>query len=225
MKTAVKTFIGALAVPLFLTFIILATLRFEVLNKSYLFGVFEKHKIYEKLPVVLADSLPPEYAEFAKNISPQVIKPLIEDNLTQIIDFINGDSKDIVLSFALNGVGFENSTGISWSPPESIKSVNGAGNIMIIALVIILAILAGLFFLEGKVILLIGGIYITAISVIIKLGLLVIGNELTKGPDPSQKLLGLLAASLFPEITTTWLILGILLILLWIILKIRTHTA
>ncbi|MDO8583543.1 MAG: hypothetical protein Q7R51_03350, partial [bacterium] len=230
------------SVPLFLTFILLTTLRFEILNKSFLFGTLERNNVYTKLPMLLASSFPNdpnlpkedriEYAEFAKNISPQVVKPLIEDNLAQAIDFINGESKDINLSFALNGVGFENSTGIRWSLSElpdknlqqSIKMVNGAGNILIIAWTLVLTILVGLFFIEGKTILLIGGIYITAISLVIKLGLLTIGKELDEALEPSQKLLGLLTTSLFPEITTTWLLIGIMLILIWIFMKLRRYT-
>lgn len=238
MKTVMRIFVGSLSSLLFITLILLTTIRFEILNKSFLFGSFEKHNVYAQLPALLADSLPNdpnlseeegrELAEFVKNISPQVIKPLIDDNLTQAIDYLNGDSKDIVFSFSLQGIGFENASGIRWSLAqisdknlrEKITALNGIGNILIIAIFIILTILVGLFFLSGRGILLSGGAYIVTTSLISKFSLMTIGKELMNGQEISQKILGLLSASLFPDITNTWLLMGTLLILLWIILRI-----
>lgn len=243
MKAFVRIFAGSLSSLLFIALILLATIRFEFLNKTFLFGSFNKHNIYVQLPNLLASSLPndPNFseeegkglAEFVKNISPQVIKPIIEDNLTQVLDYLNGESKNVVISFSLQGIGFENASGIRWSLSDlpdknlqdKIKALNGAGNLLTIAGIIVLAILVGLFFLSGKVILLIGGLSITVISLIIKFLLMVIGRELINGREPSQKLLGLLSSSLFSDITTTWLIAGVILILLWLVIKIRRRTA
>lgn len=239
MKTAGKILIGIVSALLFIILLLLATIRFELLNKAFLFGSFEKYHVYAKLPSLLAASLPndPNFseeegkglAEFVKNISPQVIKPLIEDNLTQVLDYLNGESKNVVISFSIQGIGFENASGIRWSLSdlpdknlqEKIKALNGAGNLLTIAGIIVLAILVGLFFLSGKIILLIGGLSIAVISLIIKFLLMVIGKELINGREPSQKLLGLLSSSLFSDITTTWLVAGMLLILLWLGIKIK----
>lgn len=239
MKTAGKILIGIVSALLFIILLLLATIRFELLNKAFLFGSLEKYHVYAKLPSLLAASLPndPNFseeegkglAEFVKNISPQVIKPLIEDNLTQVLDYLNGESKNVVISFSIQGIGFENASGIRWSLSdlpdknlqEKIKALNGAGNLLTIAGIIVLAILVGLFFLSGKIILLIGGLSIAVISLIIKFLLMVIGRELINGREPSQKLLGLLSSSLFSDITTTWLVAGMLLILLWLGIKIK----
>lgn len=234
MRILGKVFIGIVSASLFVILILLATIKFELLDKSFLFGSFEKHNVYKQLPAALADSLQNDpnlseeegmaYAEFVKNISPQEIKRLIESNLTQVLDFLNGQSKDVVISFSLPGVGFENASGIRWSLTqlpdknlqEKIKSLNGIGNTLIIVGVVILIVLAGLIFLSGRVILLSSGIFLTISSLIIKLILLIIGNELTNGQEPSQKILGLLSSSLFSDITTTWLIAGGTLILFWL---------
>lgn len=242
MKTATRIFVGSISTSLFIALILLTTIRFEILNKSFLFGSFEKHNVYAKLPFLLADSIPNDpnlskeekigYAEFVRNISPQIAKPLIEDNLTQVIDFLNGQSKDIIISFSLNGIGFENTSGIRWSLAEipdknlqeKIRESNGIGNLLIIAGLIVLAILTSLFFLSGKAILLSGGVYIIIISLISKYLLMTIGKELMNGRELSQKLLGLLSASLFSDITTTWLVMGVMLILLWLTLHIRNKT-
>lgn len=224
MKNALKFFLGSFSASLFIVLILLVTIRFELLNKSFLFGSFEKHNVYAQLPALLANSLPNDpnlskeeargLAEFAGNISPQVIKPLIEDNLTQAINYLNGDSQDIIFSLSLPGVGFENTSSIRWALSEipdknlqeKIKMLNGIGNTIIFAMVIILAILVGLFFLSGRKILLTGGALIITISLISKLFLMIIGKELINGREPSQKLLGLLSSSLIFDITTTWLL-------------------
>jgi len=238
MKTTLKFFLGSFSTSLFIVLMLLVTARLELLNKSFLFGTFEKHDAYVKLPLLLAVSIPNDpnlskeekigYAEFVKNISPQVIKPLIENNLTQVIDYLNGQSKDIVLSFSLNGVGFQDASGIRWSITqisdknlqEKIKAFNGIGNTLIVTMGIVLTILIGLFFLSGKTILLSGGIYIVATSLISKLFLMTIYKELINGQEISQKILGFLSTSLFPDIINTWLIMGGILILLWFSLHI-----
>lgn len=231
MKSVLKFFFGSFSTSLFIALMLLITIKFELLNKSFLFGSFEKHNVYAQLPTLLADSLPKDQAEFAKNISPQIVKSLIEDNLTQVIDFANGDSKDIIISFSLQGLGFENASGIRWSIAqipdkdlqEKIKSLNGAGNTLTIAIGIILAILVGLFWLSGKTILLSGGVYIVATGLIGKFSLITIGKELINGQEISQKIMGLLSNSLFPDIINTWLIMGGVLILIWLAMKIKAH--
>ncbi|MDP2638512.1 MAG: hypothetical protein Q8P26_05635 [Candidatus Levybacteria bacterium] len=254
MNIIEKAFFGIIFIFFISILVIISTLKFEILNKSFLFGSFERHNIYSQLPNLLASSLPndpniPEdekisYTDFAKNISPQIIKPLIEDNLKQIIDFANGQSKNIVISIAISGVGFRDTSGIYWSLSElpdknlqkNIQSMNGLGNVLIFTFGITLLILTGLFFLYGKmftpkdplggrIMLLVSGIFIAAISVFIKIILMIIGKELLNGAEPSQKLLGLLATSLFPEMTTTWLVVGIVLILLWTGLYIKNKSS
>lgn len=242
MKTAGRILAGVISILLFTILIFLVTTKFELLNKSFLFNSFEKHNVYTRLPTLFADFIANDpsfskeekigFTEFVKNIPPQAIKPLIEDNLTQVLDFLNGQSKDIVISFSLSGVGFENASGIRWSLSqtpdknlqERIKALNGISSALTAAGIIILAILAGLFFLSGRQILLSGGISIIAISLISKYFLISISKELLSGKEIAQKLLGLLSSSLFSDITNTWLIMGTILILFWLALHIRNKT-
>lgn len=253
MKNVAKVFIGSISTSLLITLMLVISIKFELLNKSFLFENFEKHNVYAQLPLLLTGSLSDNqslseeeriaYAEFVKNISPQVIKPLIEDNLTQVIDYLNGESRDIVLSFSLQGIGFENASSIRWALSEMpdknlqdrIKMVNGIGNTLIIAGGIMLIIFTGLFFLYGRLItpksllggksiLLSAGTYILIASAISKFSVMTITKELMNGKEPSQKILGLLITSLFSDIITTWLIIGGVLILLWLGMKIKMHT-
>ncbi len=243
MKNVLKFLFGSLSTSLFILLMLLITIKLELLNKSFLFGSFEKHNVYAQLPSLLASSLPNDpslsneekigYTEFIKNVSPQVIKPLIEDNLTQAIDYLNGQSKNIVLSFSLNGIGFQDASGLRWSLSETtdknlqerVKAFNGVGNTMIFAMGIILVALVGLFFLSGRTILFLGGTYIIATSLISKLSLMTVGKELMNGQEISQKILGLLSVSLLSDITTTWFFMGSMIILLWLALYIASKVS
>lgn len=240
MKTVGKIFLGIIFTFLLIIFVLLATIKFELLNKSFLFAAFEKHNTYAQLSPLIADYLQntsnfsdeekTAYAEFVKNIPPQDVKSLIENNLSQAIDFLNGQSQNIILSFSLPGVGFENASGIHWSLSqlpdknlrEKINSLDETGNILIIAGVVVLTILIGIIILYGRGILLTGGIFVVIVSLIGKLTFIIIGNDLMNKQELGQKMLGLLSSSLSPDITTSWLIVGGTLILLWFIFHIST---
>lgn len=233
MRIIGKIILGFISILLFVILVLLATFKFEILNKAFLFTAFEKHNAYAQLPNLVADSLPAEYGEFINNIPPQSVKPLVEANLGQIVDYLNGQSKDVTLSFSLQGIGFENASGIRWSLSqikdknlqEGLRSLNEAGNIIIIAGTVILTILIGIIVLFGRGILLINGIFIVLAGLIGKLFSIAIGDALLKGPELQQKLLGLLFSSLSPDITTSWSIVGIILIFLWLIMRIRPRTS
>jgi hypothetical protein len=239
MKTTIKIFSIFFSVLLFVILIFIVTIKFELLNKYYLFGAFEKHNIYAKLPELVVDSLAKdprfsqkektEYREFANNLSPQIVKPIVENNLIQVINFMNGKSKSITISFSLNGIGFENSSGLYWSSSQvadknlqkQIEAINGTGNLLNFAGIIVLIFLINLFFLSGKIIFLSGGIGIIVASLISKILISVFGKELINRPEILQKLLGLLSVSLFSDITTTWLVAGGILIILWLALHVH----
>lgn len=236
-----KIILGIAFSLLFSSFILLATFRFEILNKSFLFGTFQNHKVYEKLSNILINSLPNDpnllkeeqlgYSQIINNISPADLKDVAEKSLSQIIDYVNGDSNDVVIGTNFNGVNIQWS--LSKAPKEiteKIKIVNGLGKILFYALGVELILLIVLFFLYGKLttpkswtggktLLLTVGINLTLISIISKFSMSVVGKELDKGAEPSQRLLGLLFSSLFPEITTIWLLVGIMSILVFLILK------
>lgn len=236
MRIVGKILLGIISIIFFVIFILLATVKFEVLNKAFLFGAFEKHNVYVQLPSLVADSLQNTsnlsdeqkigYGNFINNIPPKLIKPLVENNLGQIVDYLNGQSKDVTLSFSLNGIGFENASGLRWSlsqmPDKNLRdgllSLNEAGNTIIILGAIILTILIAVVILYGKGILLVDGIFIIVISLIGKLFSMAIGDALLKSPELQQKLLGLLLSSLLPDITTSWLVIGGVLIVTWFIL-------
>jgi hypothetical protein len=239
MKIFAKIIIGLISTFLFLVLILFLTIKFELLNKSFLLNNFEKHNVYTQLPTLLTISISDnktfskkektEYGEFIKNVSPEIIKPIIQSNLIQVLDFLNGQSKDIIISFSLQGIGFQDASSFHWSLSETLnkdlrEKVNilyGINNSLTIAIGIMLAILVAHFVFFGKSIFLSGGIGIIIISLIGKLYLATTGKELMRAPMFSQKLLGLMFSSLFSDIVTTWLVMGALLVLLWLGLHIK----
>lgn len=233
MRIIGKIFLGFISILLFVALVLLATFKFEILNKTFLFTAFEKHNAYAQLPNLVADSLPAEYGEFINSIPPQSVKPLVETNLGQIVDYLNGQSKDVILSFSLQGIGFEGASGIRWSLSqmpdknlqEGLRSLNEAGNAIIIVGAVILTILIGIIILYGRGVLLIDGIFIVLAGLIGKLFSIAVSDALLKGSELPQKLLGLLLSSLSPDITTSWLIAGIILIFLWLIMGIRPRAS
>lgn len=247
MKTLGKILIGSIFTSLLIALMLLITIRFELLNKSFIFTAFEQQKVYAQLPSLVADYLYNNadfsdqerfvYSEFAKKISPAMIKSITENNLTQFLNFLNGQSKNVALSFSLPGLGFQDASGFSWSIAqipdktfqENIKLLNGINNTFLAAILVVFAALIVLFLLygvlstpinllEGKTLLISGGLFIVIVSLFCKIFLVALGKELIASQVLSQKVFGLLSASLFPAITTTWLIMGGILVLLWVIL-------
>lgn len=239
MKIIIKVAMGIISFTLFLILIFLISLRFQIFNKSFLLNNLEKHNFYQQLPTILSSSIEnntsyssqekKDFKEFVNNISPEVIKPLVVNNLVQIMDYFDGKSKDITISFALQGVGFQNASGIKWSLSQNknfqlnFKFLNGVNNILTILIVVFSLILIMLLVFSAKIVLFSSGIGIFLTSLISKIFLSIVGNDLIKAPTFLQKILGTLSLSLFSDIITIWLVVGIVIFLLWLFLEIKSR--
>jgi len=82
----------------------LGTLRFEILNSSFIFSSLERNNIYEKIPPEFAKSIPNDpniskdergnYAKIVADVPAAQIKNVFERNLSSILNFFDGKSKD-----------------------------------------------------------------------------------------------------------------------------------
>lgn len=241
MKKVEKFIVGLIFSALLFLFVITTSVNFQLLNSSYLSSVFERHQVYDKLPKILSDSLindPKLSAEeklglslIFRNIPPQLVQEVIEQNLTQAQSFIDGKSKDIVISIPTKSLGLA-PTDQSWSlsknaNPElkkQLQVLQGLKTKIIIFWILLLTALIVLFFaylkfasngkiIGGKYLLLTNGSLLAGVSVIAKLFLLAINKSPKNTREPSQAILALLASSLFSEIVYVWLAIGFLLIL------------
>lgn len=238
MRNFEKSAIGLIFSALFFVSLILGTLYFQILNSSYLFSVFEKHKVYEKLPYLLATSIPNDpnlnfeerfvYSAVLSNIPPSLFKEIIEGNLSQALDFVHGQRENIEILLPTKQLGL-GPADVRWSISENanpvlqerLKFVHGIATKILVLLTLALLGLVGLFLLYGKVanskykiggyvLLLANGIALLLSSLIVKFFLIQMARDLPNQPEPAQKLLGLLAGSLFSEIIFSWIIIGIL---------------
>lgn len=216
----------------FLLALIVGTLRLEVLNSRFVFGSFERNGVYEKLPGQFSESLLNDpnleeeekmgYSEIASSISPQTAKRIIEANLGNVIDFLNGKSKDINIFISAKDISILQ-TDVRWSPKDapgsnSLVIFSGLGNKLLIAFVILLAILAFLYKLAGRTGFLSAGILAVGLGAIGRLYLFVISANTPAG-EPSQVLLLLLSSSVLADITLSWIVVGIIMVTIWLIFK------
>lgn len=235
MQTFGKLITGMLFTNSFFSFILISTVYFQILNSNYLFYVFEKHQVYEKIPSLLTESLPNDpnlstqeklgYSQLAQNIPPSIVENIIRKNLLQILSYIHGRSEDIIISFPTKSLGLA-PTDTAWSltknaPVElstQLHQIHGLGEKLRMAWIVSIILLVTMFLTYGKVtkskwlisgkILISSGSVLLILSLILKFFLIQLSVNLANAPEPSQKILGLFAESLFSEIVFGWMIIG-----------------
>lgn len=231
-----KFFIGILFSVLLSLFLILTTLYFQILNSNYIFGIFEKHGVYEKIAPSLAVSIPNDpnlsteerfaYSVILKNTTPNMIKEIIETNLGQVLNYAHGKSDDITLSLPTKNMGIAPDD-IRWSLSENpnpqvkqqLNILHGIATKILILWAIVFIFLISLYLLYGKItksnillggnrLLITNGLWILISGLITKFSLGQMSKNLPPNPEPSQQLLALLASSVFSEIILGWIIIG-----------------
>lgn len=243
MKQVAKIILGLVFSFLFLVFVLLSALNFQLLNKNYLFSVFEKGGIYHQLPVLLAESLPNDpnipgeekegFANLAKSISPGLLEEIIKENVTLSLDFIWGQTDKIAVLIPAKKLGI-GATDVRWSPnPQlagNLNVVNGIGQKLLLAWYLGLAILTGLFvlysrltssrkFASANMLLIINGTLLLVFSLLVEAVAYVLPRTFPANPEPSQALIKFAFGQILPQILIIWIICGILLLLGGIVLR------
>lgn len=235
MKTVGKVIAIIFFVFFFLITLVLATVRFEVLNSSFVFSSFERNRVYEKLPAEIAKSLPNDpnlgkdegesIARSVSSVTPTLTKNLIEKNLMSIIDFLNGKNDNFSISISPKDLNLTEGVTLTFStndfPKERagfLQIAHGIGNKILLIILISLVILISLYKFTGRVVLLIVGIFTLILSIIAKLFLLTIILN-TPSKEPAQVLLLLLSSSIFSDIVWSWIIVGILFLVFWVFIR------
>lgn len=231
MKRFGKIAAGILFVFVFLLFLIVGTVRFELLNSWFVFSSLERNGVYERLPSELAKALPNDpqlndeekeaYAKIVAVIPPEKLQSLFEKNVSSVLNYLNGGSKDITISLSLSDVGIPLGEDITWSlsktPPQDFRDrmavVYGIGNMLFMVWVVLIALLLLLYRAVGKRILLITGIFIVLLGGVGRLFLWIVSSNTHISPEPSQVFLALLSISILPDIAISWLFVGILLVM------------
>lgn len=237
MKFLAKLLIRLLFSFVFTVGLLTSTLNFQVLQKTFLFQTFEEHHLYEELPIVLSQSIPndPNLSEeekigftlILKEVSPELVKQVIEENLSQVLDFIHGKSLDLVFNFPLQELGIQGMEDSEWSlkkdaTPElqqKTQMLHGSSKIILYMLwgsaflLLILTLLYGLL-AKPKVL---TGLASLFLPIGVSTVLLGWGGQIfiqqtphmvSTDREPAEKLVDLLFSSLLPEIFSLWLVIG-----------------
>jgi len=223
---------GFFFVLFFLPFLLLGTVKFAILNTSFIFGSLKTHHVYQNLPSAFAKSLsndpnlsPDEkvtYAQIVSSIPPAKVQILIEKNLSNIIAFLNGEKKDMQIRLAASDLHIPGND-INWSLSSSPGAngfivIYGISTKILLVWVGLLVLLVLLFFASGNAVLLAAGLITLLISIVGKVFLFVIVQN-TPMREPAQVLLVTLSNSILADITSMWIVVGIVLLFLWWILR------
>lgn len=236
MKTFEKFVIRIFFSSIFLNFVILTSLNFQILNPSYLFNVFEKNNTYEKTATIFAQSLvtnPNLDASqkqalilLTQNIPPALVKQAVEQNLTRTLDFVHGKAEDVEIRLPTQQLGFsgenQSTSLLKNADPqlrEQLNFIQGIGPRLLILWVIELGLLILLFLLYGKFVnpkkilggyplLISSGILLLILSLILKFLSFQISNSWAITGETSQKILFLYGVPLLSEIAFIWILIG-----------------
>lgn len=228
MKVFLRIVLSLFFIPVFLIFLLLTSLKFQLLNYNFVISSFEKNKIYDNVQsfqqsVLLEQEKKGSKAELDIEITPAMAKEFLEKNLKSILGFINGESGQIMIF--IPNIGETELTKLAPNfPKEMLDNIQKwAGFVMpawVITLGLILGIIFVLFKLGWKKDKFSEGFFICISLVLVILGLLVrffliqMGRDLVKPgiSEPSQVLIGMMANSLLPEIVNLWIIIAFSLI-------------
>lgn len=240
MKLFAKILIHIIFLTTFVLALILGTMVFRLMNKTFLFESFETHGVYENLPKAMALALPNDpkldaetssgVAAVLNQMSPELFKSILETNLSQILDFLNGESTDVALrlpavELAITGMTKDIKWSLSENAPPDIRQeyIAAVGKIRmfvgiawaalggaLLMLTILYSLLSKPKILRGDSTLLIpSGLLATSIGILGKVLISLIAGADMTGREPSEVLLFQFTNSLLPGITSFWLTIGI----------------
>lgn len=244
MRKFQKIIIGFFFSLFFLIFVVLSSLNFFILNDKYLFYVFGKHNLYERVPKELAPAFINDpnlsreerlgYSLIIRNISPQTVEKIIKTNFTNVLSFVHGKNSDILIYFPAKELKL-GPQDINWSYSEntspntngSVSNIKGIWIKLFFLWIVILLFLVGLFLLYGKValdklagrrLLVINGTILYIFSSFLFVAPQILAQTFPDRLEPSQVIIKILFSTLIPEVAFTWIILGIVVFIAGLIL-------
>jgi hypothetical protein len=224
---------GFLFLLFFFVFLFLSTVRFGLMNSSFLFFSLESNQVYNVLPARMAKALLNDnhlsqeekntYSQIVASVSATQMKEMIEPNVVQILRFLNGESQDITVRISAKQLSLpgKDLTGslqtLSKERREIAQQLQGVGETMLVVILGIFLLLLLLLFFAGRGVLLTAGILTILLALAARIALWVVATN-TPLLEPPQLLLVLMANSVLADIVLTWFIFGGLCIVFYIIL-------
>lgn len=236
MKFFLKILLSFLFIPIFLIFLILTSLKFQILNYEYLVSSFERNNIYKSVEsfqqsVVLEQEKKAMSAgrqglkgELDIKITPEIAKEFLEKNLKSILGFLNGDSGEIKIFIPEQGE-IELTKLAPNFPKETLEKAKNIGNYALLGWVITTLLIIGVIFLHfqlgwkkdklSEIYFLVIGIILIILGFLLRFFLMHMARDLVApgNSEPSQVLIGMMAGSILPEIVNVWIFIAASLVL------------
>src|SRR3989344_502354 len=247
MRLSSRIFLSILFIPILGIFLVLTSVKFQLLNYNFVTQSFKKHDSYSKVPILLnssiaegEDDLDKEekqgLEEVVKIITPEFAESIVERNLKEIANFVDGKSDDIVLYFPLQKPETFSLSNLGGDRVKSqMKQARNTSSYLLLVWAIILFLLISLLFMHYKlggnkklkgtgILLIICGSIFTILATLAMFFLRHTAEDLIKpGKEPAQNLLGILASSVLPEITQTWLTVAVALLTTGVVLSLFSN--
>lgn len=215
LRILLRIVLGIVFIPLFILFVVLTSLKFQLLNYSFVVNSFDRNNVYEKVTGLSRAIVEESHGETEVNLTPQLAREIVETNLKGILDFANGQSEDIELSLPGQEKTTLNRIAPNF-PKQQLEYAQKIGDYSLIgwvtSLVFVTAILYFLMLLGIKnkdkgteIYLITFSVIFIILCIVLRFFLMQATSEWVKGNEPSQHLLAMLASSILPEIVYTWI--------------------
>lgn len=242
MKGFLRFLVGFFFALLFSVFILLTSLKFQLLSYEFLTQTLEKDGLYTKISSVLDEEITKKqsqlgaeeeqvYRELAKRLNPQLAREIFETNIKEWLTFINGEKKELTLYFPLQKLGVSSETGLQndripisqflrGDAAKYIQMIHGIGKIVdgvwIGTLVVLIILILIHFSLNTKINDIKTGMMLVSNSVTV-LGSVLVSrlflDRMLVDPSTQSEALKLLTSSLITEITNLWMLVSLLFLL------------
>lgn len=234
MRTIARFLVGTLFFLLFLPFLIVTAVTFQLTDPTFLKDTFNQNDFYPKLEETIlfsiqnSSDIPQEekisYEQIAQSMPPTLTQNIVETNIDQLTAFLNGQEKDLTLFLPLKDMGIPSQTNINFNLSERatgfmsqvlfyIQEISRNKIIYWAVLTSSIVLLGLIHYFLGKNktdrgtyrLLLAASSFWFLLSLIARLVLEIISGELNRGVEPSQRMLGLIAPLLLKPVIYLWL--------------------
>jgi hypothetical protein len=114
MKFIIKSFLAILFIPVFLLLLLAVTFKFQLLDSSFWQKTFSQGSVYSNLSASLGSYIEEKVTAeggsrsdakiFTDLVSPENLKDVIDKNLAEVLTYLNGESKGIIVYVPLDKV-------------------------------------------------------------------------------------------------------------------------
>jgi hypothetical protein len=249
MKIIIKIILTILFIFFSLTFAISLTLKFQILDSNFWKKTFDDNGTYSQLSTVIKNNLnnqvaagggiKSDTAPLTSLVTPENVKDVVENNIDNLLGFINGSKKDIFVYLPIDKIPVEflpvtknkisketklqdvlnefNIQGVSAIQIEQIKTIGMVVNVtLILSIIVMIGILYALNF--SGLTLFFGGLFVGVGAIIV----VFLENAITLGLSGEQNMvvviLRIVSPPVLQKIYNLWLSESLVMIVVGVLL-------